>query len=208
MTPTQILTAAKNRYNAIGDNFWSDDELLGLLYDACLDLTRESFLIERTYSTSTVASQQEYAYPTDTIAIKRITYDGKKLIPITLREDDQITGLDQDTTSTGDPTYYFIWNETISLRPIPSTVGTLKIYSYNEPAELLISSTLEIPTQFHMDTVNYIVSEMAAKDKSFNHAKWYLDKWEKTKLRAKAFARKQKRGDAMAHVQDEESNYE
>lgn len=208
MTPTQILTAARNRYNAIGDNFWSDDELLGLLYDACLDLTRESFLIERTYSTSTVASQQEYSYPTDTIAIKRITYDGKKLIPITMREDDQITGLDQDTTSTGTPTYYFIWNETISLRPIPSDVGTLKIYSYNEPAELLISSTLEIPTQFHMDTVNYLVSEMAAKDKSFSHAKWYLEKWEKAKLRAKAFARKQKRGDAMAHVMDEESNYE
>lgn len=208
MTPTQILTSAKQRYNAVGDSFWSDDELLGLLYDACLDMTRESLSIERTYSTSTVASQQEYAYPTDTISIKRITYEGRKLTQINMREDDRITGLNQSTTSTGTPAFYFIWNETISLRPIPSAVGTLKIYSYNEPAVLTISSTLEIPTQFHMDTVNYIVSEMASKDMNFKKAEYYAAKWEKAKLNAKKFARKQKRGDAMAHVMAEENTYE
>lgn len=208
MTPTQILTSARNRYNAIGDSFWGEDELLGLLYDACLDMTRECFLIERTYSTSTVASQQEYAYPTDTITIKRITYNGAKLVPMNMREDDQVTGLNQATTSTGTPAFYFIWNETISLRPIPSEVGTLKIYSYNEPAVILISSTLEIPTQFHMDTVNYIVSEMSSKDMNFRKAEYYSKKWEIAKMNAKRFARKQKRGDAMAHVMTEESNYE
>jgi len=208
MTPTSIIAAARNKYNAIGDSFWSDEELLGLIYDACVDMNREAMFIERVYSTSTVAGQQEYAYPTDTTTIKRITYNGKKLTPIDFREDDAITGLNQSTASTGTPSFYFIWDETVSLRPIPSDVGTLKIWVYNEPAAIQISSVLEIPTQFHSDIINYLVGEMANKDKEFDHADRYFARWEKAKITAKAFARKKRRGDALAHVKDEESIYE
>lgn len=52
MTPTQILTSARNKYNAVGDSFWSDDELLGILYDACVEMTDDADMIERTYSTA------------------------------------------------------------------------------------------------------------------------------------------------------------
>lgn len=204
MTPTEIETSARNRYNSIGDSFFSSEEILALMWDACLDITRECNLIERVYTTSTVASQQEYAYPTSTISIKRITYDGKKLKPITMREDDAITGLNQSTTSEGTPQYYFVWNDTIYLRPIPSSVATLKIFTYNEPSVLTISSTLEIPTQFHMDIVDYIVSEMAAKDSNLQFAKYYADKWERSKLDIKKWQRKRLRGDSFASVQDED----
>lgn len=208
MTPTEIETAARNRYNSVGDSFFSQNEILDLMWDACLDMTRECNLIERVYTTSTVASQQEYSYPTSTISIKRITYDGKKLKPITMREDDAITGLNQSTTSEGTPQYYFVWNETIYLRPIPSSVATLKIFTYNEPSEITTTSTLEIPTQFHMDLVDYIVSEMAAKDSNLDIAKWYAEKWEKSKLDIKKWQRKRLRGDSFATVQDEEAMIE
>lgn len=205
MTPTQIETNARNMYNAIGDSFFSQDEILTLMYNACIELTRESLLIERTYSTTSVASQQEYAFPSDTIALKRVTYNGKKLKPITLREDDSITGLNQSTTATATPQYYFLWNNTISLRPIPAASGdTIKIYSYNEPATIVVSSVLEIPTQFHMDLVYYIVSEMAAKDSNFTAAQYYQTKWEKSRLAAKRWAKKKNRGDSFSVVQDED----
>lgn len=208
MTPTEIETAARNRYNSIGDSFFSSEEILSLMWDACLDITRECNLIERTYTTSTVASQQEYSFPTSTITIKRITYDGKKLKPISMREDDAITGLNQSTTSEGTPQYYFIWNETIYLRPIPSSIATLKIFTYNEPSQILTSSTLEIPTQFHLDLVDYIVSEMAAKDSNFTAAKYYADKWERSKTDVKKWQKRRLRGDSFATVQDEDAMIE
>ncbi len=208
MTPTEIETAARNRYNSIGDSFFGQNEILDLLWDACLDLTRECNLIERVYTTSTVASQQEYSYPTSTISIKRITYEGKKLKPITMREDDAITGLNQSTTSEGTPQYYYVWNETIYLRPLPSSVGTLKIYTYNEPQQLTTSSSLEIPTQFQMDLLDYIVSEMAAKDSNFTAAQYYANKWEQAKMNIKKWQRKRLRGDSFATVQDEEAMIE
>ena len=208
MTPTEIETAARNKYNAIGDSFFSQEEVLDLMLQACNELARDCFMIQATYTTSTVASQQEYSYPTNTIAIKRITYDGKKLKQITFREDDSITGLNQSTTATGTPQYYFVWNETISLRPIPSSVATLKIYSFNEHSAITTSSTLEIPSQFHMDIVDFIVSEMAAKDSNFTAAKYYSDRWEKKKLDAKRWVRKQFRGDSFSVVQDEDQMIE
>ena len=204
MTPTQIETSARNRYNATGDTFYSSSEILDLMYQACTDLTRENNLIEGLYSTSTVIGQQGYDYPQTAISIRRITYEGQKLIPITMREDDRVTGLNQDTTDSGSPIYYFIWNKSIYLRPTPSAVGTLQIYTFNEPQVITATSTLEIPTHFHMDLVNFIVMNMAMKNSDLNTANYYSLKWEQVKLSAKKWARQNKRGDTFTHVQDED----
>lgn len=205
MTVTEIVTAARNAYNAVGDNFWSDPELYALLYDACLDMQRECQLIQSTLTTSTVASQQEYDFPTNTIAIKRITYEGQKLGHITMREDDMITGLNSSTTATGTPAYYFTWNEVIYLRPIPDSIGTLKIFSVNEPSAITSTSTIEIPTQFHMDLVKYMVMNIALKDQNANIADRYEKRWEQAKMNAKKWARKQAVADSFRRVQDEEA---
>lgn len=207
MTTSDLVTAIRRQYNSIGDNFFSDEEILNLIYQACLDMNAEcdGKLIERVYETSTVASQQEYTYPTNTMAIKRLTYNGKKLSPITFREDDAITGLDQSITSTGTPQYYAIFNDTLYLRPIPSEVGTLKIFSFNEPQSLTISSTLEVPTQFHMNLREYCLAEMAAKDSNNSIVTYYLTAWEKSKVRARKWCMKRKRADAFAQVQDDDN---
>ena len=205
MTPTQIETSARNKYNAIGDSMFSTDEILDLMWEGCSDMARECENIEGLYSTSSVISQQSYALPTNAISIKRILYDGKKLMPINFRQDDAITGLNQTTLSTGAPQYYYIWQETFYLRPIPDSVKTLSIYTYNEPSVITAASTIEIPTQYHMALVNFITAEMAAKDMNFSAAQYYMDKWERAKIAAKRFEQKRKRGDAFSYVQNEEN---
>jgi hypothetical protein len=121
LTPTQLETIIRQRTNTVGDTFWSTDEMLKLFWMAHLEMAREAMCIERTYTTTSVASQQEYDYPTQTIAIKRVTYDGEKLQPITMSEDDALTLSDSTTTALGTPKIYFVWNETIYLRPVPDT---------------------------------------------------------------------------------------
>jgi len=162
-------------------------------------------MIERSYTTSTVAGTQSYEQPTNAIMIKRITYEGAKLAAIDFRDDDAITGFDQDTTDQGTPAYYYTWNETIYLRPIPSAVGTLAIYSINEPSAVSATSTLEIPTQFHNDITDYVVAMMAAKDSNTSLARFYIDRWEKKKMDAKRWLQKRKRKDSFAVVKDEDS---
>ena len=204
MTPTQILTGARNKYNSIGDSFFSDDELLGLLYEGALELATETKCIERTYTTSTVANQQEYEFPALAEGIRRVTYDGRKLEQLTMTEDDFITGFNADNASTGTPRYYFVWNETIFLRPVPSAVAELKLFTINRPDAYTISSVIDIPTAHHRRLINYIVSEMAYKDSNGLAGERYAAKWEKDKLDVKRWVRKRKRADGFAVVQMEE----
>lgn|SRR3990167_2822641 len=204
MTLSELETAAREQYNAVGDTNWSSSEIRTLVYGACLDMARKALVIEDVFSSSTVASQQEYSYPTNVISIKRVTYAGAKLEKISFREDDYLTGQNQATTSTGTPTHYAEFNNTIYLRPTPSAVGTLKVFAYVEPQALTSASTLEIPTLFHMDLVDYVIGRMYAKDKDFNSAQYFQGLWDKHLLEAKKYVRTRYKGDAFAAVQDEE----
>lgn len=204
MTPTELETKARQRYNAVGDTFFPQDEIFYLIQDACNQLAHECNLIKQVYSTSTVASQREYSYPTNTIAIKRVEYEGRKITQISFNEDDAVTGGNSTSTQTGTPIYYYIWNEVLYLRPTPNAVGTLRIFSYNEHPVITSTSTIEVPEHYHMDLVNYVVSEMAAKDSNFNAAQYYLNKWERKKEDIKRWVRKQERADRFALVQDED----
>jgi len=205
MTPAQIESSARNKYNSTGDTFYTSAEIVDYIYQAQLELAQVCPIIEATYTTTSVASQQEYSYPSNTSIIKRVTFNGRKLQPFTFRDDDAVTGLSSATTSTGTPEHYAIWNRTLYLRPVPATAAlTIKIFSINEPQPVTVASALEVPTLFHMDIVDFVVSQMAYKDENSRVAMMFEKRWEAAKARAKAWVQKRKRGDSFGFVQPEE----
>jgi hypothetical protein len=205
MSPTDIETAARREYNAVGDTHWSTAEFLAMMDRAQLELAREAMCIEQVYTTTTVAGTQEYSFPTNTIAIKRVTYDGKVLYPITYQEDDTVTVFNASTASQGIPQWYTVWNDTISLRPIPSDALTLKIYSFNEPQALSVTSTLEVPSLFHGHIVDFLLSRMYSKDKDFNSASYYDRKWMEGKAQAIKWFQRKRVTNRFKMVQDEDT---
>lgn len=206
MIPSEMETAARQKYNGTNDTFFVAAEIYNWIWQAEMELAAEIFQIEQTSTTSTVASQQDYTWPTNALAIKRLTYSGRKLVSVTMREDDALTLNNMTTTSTGTPQYYWLWNRTISLRPVPDGVGTLKIWTFDAPAVVTSASqVLEIPTVAHMAIVDFLVAQMAAKDTNFSAAEYYMTLWNDHKMRLKAYVRKMKRGDSFAAVQDEET---
>lgn len=205
MTPTQIEDAARRAYNAVGSSFWSQSEILDLIYFAEMELCRKAHILRRTYTATTVASTQDYSFPTYVIGIKKITWDGVPLKRVDLREDDILTGNDADTTSTGSPRYYFDWGRTVSLRPIPSSAATLKLWTYDEPSTLSSTSTLDVATKYHPDIILYLLGHMVAKDENFRLSENYLLLWEKKVQEAIKEIAKTKRMDSFAYVKDEEA---
>jgi hypothetical protein len=205
MTVTEVQTTARDLYNATGDSFFSDTLLNSLMTEACNQLAEHGNLIERTYTTTTVANQQDYAYPTNTIAIKRLTLDGKKIKRVTHRQDDALTLSNQASTQTGFPVYYTDFDYTISFRTIPDTVYTLKIYSYNMAQSITNTSTLEIPSLWHFSIVDYLLYRMFTKDKDAAMMQFHRGEWEKTLIRARQYKAKMKRTDSFTTVQDEET---
>lgn len=193
MTPTTIQTAARHKYNSTGDTFFTDDEFFQLIWEAECQLAEEALVIENRYSTDAVANQREYEVPTLTLSIKRIEYDGQKLKYTSFLEDDDITLINQDTTDTGTPSYYQVFDRTIFLRPIPasSLSSGITLYTYDMPnLQTSPTATLDTPTIYHKDIVNYLVANMAAKDGNTNVAQYYMGMWQQGILRAKKWRNK------------------
>lgn len=204
MTPDEIQAAARRKYNVVGDSFYNDDYFYDLIYEAETELAEESLCIHKVYSTTSVASQREYAWPTNAIAIKRIEYDGNKLRYATFRQDDALTLSQADTTETGTPDFYELWDRTIYLRPIPGTSSlTIKIFSYDMPSlQSTGNANLDTPVHYHKDIVNFVVSNLAAKNQDTATAQYYMGMWEKAIRRARKWEARRKRTDAPARVQN------
>lgn len=205
MTPIALAQYARQKYNAVGDTFFSDTELFGHIYDAQMQLATEANCIRRIFTATTVIGQQEYSKPTNTIMIKRVTYDGQKLHPYTMREDDAVTLSNQSTTNTGYSQYYFEWDTSIFLRPVPESAVELKIFSYNMPQEVTSNSTLEVPTRYHLDISIYLLAVMTAKDRNYDGSDRYMAQWQARVAKAKAYERKMLRGDSFSVIQDWET---
>jgi hypothetical protein len=195
-TLADIVTSCRQRYNAVGDRFFSDEELYGLVYEAEMEMATECEVIEEIYTTSTVASQREYDYPTRALRISRITYDGQRLRPIDFVEDDVMTGAKETTTATGDPTSFAIFADRLFLRPTPSAVGTIKIYAVTEPSEpTAITSSMTIPQRYRLSVKDYVLSQMFAKDKNGNMVAYHEGRWQRAISAAKRFEMKRQVGD-------------
>lgn len=210
MTPSEVETAARNRYNSVSDNFYSQAEIFQLINEAENVLAMEFNGIETTdTSITTVADTQTYAFPTDVFAIRRITYDGNKLQNITMREDDRLTLQNATTTATGTPQYYWVWDEIIYLRPIPAAAAELKLWVYKEPTTLTttptVSTTLSVPSQFHFILIDYVAMQMAMKDDNTSAASKYELRWERGVNKAREWIKRRKRSDRFQIVKDSET---
>ena len=203
MTPAELLTYARQCYNADSDSIFSDAEGYKHIWAAQTELARETNCIENVYTTTTTASQQEYSLPSLAIAVKRITYAGVKLAPISFMQDDVLTLSNQSTTATGTPQYYAVWNRSIYLRPIPSATGTLKIWTYNAPDETVSGGAIDVPEAYHLMLSNYVLWRMAAKDQNYDAAEYWRTMWKEALADAKRHVKKQNRGDAFQQVVDE-----
>lgn len=203
LTPTQFITAARRKYNAVGNNFYADAEILDLLYEVEVEMAKFALTIEAVdSSTSTVAGTRSYSVPTRCIAIKRLTYNGQKLTPISFDDDDDLTYFDEDDTTQGTPYYYIHHNDTVYLRSIPDAVQTLKFYYYKAPTVITTSDTIETPARYHMDLVNGVVAEMMYKDMETSIGDRYRRKFESALSEARKFQHNKYKTDGLKSVKD------
>jgi hypothetical protein len=205
LTPADLETQARYRYNATGDSHFTTAEIRNAIYQAEMELALECFAIENTTTTASVASTQTLAFPENVIAIRRIEYDGKKILPTDLDSDPKTS----TTQVTGTPAQYAIWNNVIYFYPTPDSIKTVKIFHYDEPVIVTTASTtLSVPTRYHTDIIDFILSVMYAKDQNSQMATYHRNMWESNINKIKRVKRKEKRGDQLVVVKDYcETNY-
>lgn len=203
MTPTQLEDFARAQFNATGDTFYTQAEIFRHIFQAQMELAKKAQCIRRSYTTSTVAGTQEYARPANAFGIKRIEYNGTKLTPATMREDDAITAMNRTTTAQGTPQFYFVWGTSIYLRPVPDAVGTLTLFTYDKPQEVSVATTLDVPDDYHhLIGSTYVVAFMALKDRNPPLYSEYKALWDQGLKDAIVAEKLSLRADSFVGVQD------
>ena len=207
MTPAEIETASRRKYNSASSSFFSSAEIYDLIYQAELEIAQKTRMLEGlSTALTTTSGTRNYSMTSVMSELKRVEYNGSKLKKIDMREDDSLTLSNSDSTATGTPQYYSEWNRTIYLRPTPDTSSVvLRVYYYALPAPITSASqVLEVPALFHMCIVDYVAAEMASKDENHKTASVYFDKWYNKHLpEMEAWVAKKKRGDSFKVVKDE-----
>jgi hypothetical protein len=206
MIPSEIVTAARQGYNAVGDDFYSDAELYGFIDDASQQMVDEGLVIEATdTSITTVNGTRTYDFPDYWIGIKRVEWNGRPLIKIDFKKDDDLTSDAPNTTAVGDPLYYFEFNDQIYLRPVPSSAATLKLFGYKEPTPVTTASqVLEIPLKWHRSIVKYLTSYCALKDKNFQMSQMWMDLFQADLVKVRRWAQRRKTIGGFKRVKLEE----
>jgi hypothetical protein len=207
MTPTELETAARQRYNAVGDNFWSQAEIFTLIYKAQMELASKTFCLPQRYTTTSTAGTDELSVPTLAIAIRRIYYNNAALEPISMEERELILGPNDPSTVTGTPDSYCVEGQTIFLVKTPSASSvTIKIWTFDEPNTVTVTSTLDVPTRYHPAIIDFIVFNMYSKDKRFDLAKWHKDMWDQAVNEAIILEKRRRRADKLP-TQSLDTNY-
>jgi len=200
LTVSDILDRARQRYNAVGDDFFPDVMLREALFDAQSQLAKDGWVIEKTLETTSAIGTRELTWPENTLGIKSITYNYDKLSKVSLRQDPK-TSTD---TPTGTPRGYGLWDDVIFLYPAPDTEDDkIQIRTYSYPQDITANDdSIEVPQEYREDLIKFVVGIMAQKDQNFTLYDRLMNDWDVTVQKAAKQRKKRLRGDMNARTQD------
>ncbi len=198
-TLTELSDIIRQRYNAVGDPYFSDDFIRAAIFQAEATLAKEGWLIEDTFSTTSVANTRELAFPTNTLAVREVRYKNDALYKIPLKYDPK-SGTSEPT---GTPTDYGIWDSVIFLFPTPDTTAdTILVRAFVYPQKLTATSALNLPAEYQIDVCDYVLAQMAIKDNNNQLYNAYMASWLDIVNKAIAHKAKMQRADRCAVVRD------
>lgn len=203
MTPSQLEDYARQQYNAVSDNFFSESEILAHVFNAQMRLAIEAKCIKKVFTATSVNGQQEYTAPSTLLGIFRASYDNERVQVVQL--DELLRMTEGITISSGFTDYIAHWGDRFYLGPIPSEDGKIiKIWAFCEPQKVTANSLLEVPTRHQFKIVNYLLGMMALKDNNNQLAQFYLNLWEKDVIKANREERMFERTGGLTTVRNED----
>ncbi len=198
-TLTELTDIIRQRYNAVGDPYFSDDFIRNAIFQAEATLAKEGWLIEDSYTTTSVIGTREYAFPENTLAIREVRYKNDPLVKIPLKYDPK-----SDTAEpTGTPGEYGIWDSVIFLFPTPDTAAdSILVRTFVYPQKLTATSALNLPAEYQIDVVDYVLAQFALKDGNIQLHNSYMSAWLSIVEKAVKNKTRMMRADRKAVVRD------
>lgn len=152
----------------------TDEDIVRWVNDAMREIAMQNYNVLETVSTAAIVSgTSDYTLPDDTLKLRAIRYDDKKLDVLSLQEAEQsIIAYEQSGNyQKGTPVFAWVYANKITLYPTPDTSGAslLKIYYTRLPVEVTNNDVTvpELGLPYHPRIVEYVLQQAYEMDEDW-----------------------------------------
>jgi hypothetical protein len=149
----------------------TDADILRWVNSAQVEIVSKNQILVADATTPSIANIYDYDVSSLNIqTIHSIHYNGSRLEGISFVDfESNILSGDPNRTSTGVPSLWAKWGNTITLYPTPSSDGdAIKIYYFGLPATVsALSETLSLPDNYYERILEYVLSKAYEMDENF-----------------------------------------
>lgn len=179
MQAQEIITTVRRQLVETTAAFWGNQELLDLLNDAERDFNNRTRILEGKLVTDVIQGQSEYPLPSNWLSTRALFVNNPddlgnqnwyRIQPTNLEKNAQENPnfLDSDPTAQDNPRTYMIWNNILTLLPIPETTVTGGMVMFFRAKPIPITDPtqdINIDDTFKDALVNYMLWKAWKKEK-------------------------------------------
>ena len=223
MTIGSVIERVRDQVSEVSTvtGFWSDRALWHYCYDAQVELALDGDVIEdRVTFTTTTTGTREYSLPTNTLRIKHLLYDAKKVQQIDQREFMRATNNDgASSTVQGTPLYYYVFGTAggsgfLGFEPKPDKAAAVVMFRSKlpptGPGSYTSSTELEVPYEYGHFLQEYVLWKAWSKEHSpegVRLAQFHRQMWVESVQRVQRMQREKFSGDRFKAVKDADNMF-
>lgn len=172
-TVGEVMTAVKRQFGDESGVQLEDADIIRWINDAQDVIVAKTKVLKAKSTTSSVANQGSYTFPSDNIhQVESIHYNGVRIPNMPFAEaEEYIFAADPDKTMVGTPEFWYEWAGTFTLWPTPGGIEDIDLYYTKRPTPVTSAANiLSVPDKFYQDVVRYVLINAYEMDEDLANA--------------------------------------
>lgn len=148
-----------------------ESDILRWANEGLLAIIARNRVLRTKSSQSTVIGQADYDFASLSIyEISSLELNGQFLPNVPFEDAElRIMALDPQRTQTGQPQYWYVWDDVFTLWPVPDAAYSLTLRYVRTPAKLtgMTTDVIDIPDKYYSALTDYILSKCYEMDEDW-----------------------------------------
>ena len=169
-TAGDVMTYVKRQFGDESGVQITDTDIIRWINQGQNEIVNKNPMIQATATQTSVVAQQTYSINTlapDILQLEAVIFDGWPLEPTNLERIKADLGSSYATTP-GTPQYFYVWDNTIYLWPVPDTEKSIQInYSRHPMSVASAGDLLGVPDRYYDRVCEYVMSKAYELDEDW-----------------------------------------
>lgn len=172
MIVSEVVTRVLRQFGDEANVQIDQNDIMRWINDIAKEIAVQNDLGQITASQNSVVGLELYAAPADTLAIRSVYFDQRKLTFYPRTEyDAYVNAVDPKEDASGTPILYTRHVNDLILYPVPDVVKSIKIWYFQRPTEVTVTTDqLPFAVEYHTRIVEYCLQQAYQTDEDWDAA--------------------------------------